>query len=102
MNSIVPAANYTLDASESTITLTSPYHIVTEEQIVTIRNITKNQLIYDSANTNRGQISITNGVITFTYSGLMEDTDKIQIILADNPAVDLSGVEFATVDGGTP
>lgn len=36
MNSIVPAANYTLDASESTITLTSPYHIVTEEQIVTI------------------------------------------------------------------
>lgn len=32
----------------------------------------------------------------------MEDTDKIQIILADNPAVDLSGVEFATVDGGTP
>lgn len=78
---VIPAAFYTLDASENTIALTGEYAAVTEEQVISIRNITKNQLIYDSGNTNRGQISISAGVITFTYSGQMEDTDKIQVIV---------------------
>lgn len=78
---VIPSAFYTLDASENTITLTGDYAAVTEEQVISIRNITKNQLIYDSQNTNRGQITISAGVITFTYSGQMEDTDKIQIVV---------------------
>ena len=99
MNSIVPAANYTFDASEKTITLSSPYNLMTEEQIVTIRNITKNQLIYDSANTNRGQISITNGVITFTYKGQMANSDKIQIEVKIMTLEDatLANISFSTI-----
>ncbi len=99
MNSIVPAANYTFDASEKTITLSSPYNSMTEEQIVTIRNITKNQLIYDSANTNRGQISITNGVITFTYNGQMANSDKIQIEVKIMTLEDatLANISFSTI-----
>ena len=80
MNSIVPAANYTFDASEKTITLSNPYNSMTEEQIVTIRNITKNQLIYDSANTNRGQISITNGTTSVNIRhGFHKTPSSIQI-----------------------
>lgn len=96
MKSVIPAANYTLDASESTITLSGDYTTVTEEQVISIRNITKNQLIYDSGNTNRGQISIVDGVITFTYSGQMEDTDNIQI------EVDFPTSSIVTVDDTTP
>lgn len=78
---VIPNESYTLDASANTITLSGEFASITEEQVISIRNITKNQLIYDSANTNRGQITIADSVITFTYNGQMANSDKIQIIV---------------------
>lgn len=78
---VIPYGLYTLDASANTITLSGEFASITEEQVISIRNITKNQLIYDSTNTNRGQITISAGVISFTYNGQMANTDKIQIIV---------------------
>lgn len=78
---VIPEASITFDASESTITLTSPYNTITVAQVLSIRNITKNMLIYDCAATNRSSISINTGVINYTYSGTMADTDIIQIIV---------------------
>ena len=78
---IVPADKYAFDASESTITLASPYNTITVEQVISIRNLTKNMLLYDCTMTNRSSITIDAGVITHTYSGTMEDTDKLMIIV---------------------
>ena len=87
---IIPSANYTFDASAKTLTLTSPYNTTSQEQIVTIRNLTKNIWIYDCTNTGRGNITVSEGVVTFDYSATMEDTDIIQIKIDTG------------VDGGTP
>lgn len=78
---VIPASYITFDASESTITLASPYDTVTVEQVLSIRNLTKNMLLYDCTMTNRSSISIETGVITHTYSGTMADTDKLMIIV---------------------
>ena len=78
---IVPADKYTFNASAKTIILASPYDTITVEQVLSIRNLTKNMLLYDCTMTNRSSISIDAGVITHTYSGTMEDTDKLMIIV---------------------
>ena len=78
---IVPADKYVFDASESTITLVSPYDTITVEQVLSIRNLTKNMLLYDCTMTNRSSISIDAGVITHNYSGTMADADKLMIIV---------------------
>ena len=78
---VIPATYITFDASAKTITLASPYNTITVEQVLSIRNLTKNMLLYDCTMTNRSSISIDAGVITHTYSGTMADTDKLMIIV---------------------
>lgn len=92
---IIPGSSYTHDASAKTITLSDPYDNVTAEQIVHILNLTTGKFIYKYNNFSNGHptISVTGGVITYTYDlSALENTDKLQIV------VDGSNV----IDGGTP
>lgn len=98
---IIPSDSYNLNASEKTITLSSPYDSIGAEQILSIRNTSKNQLIYDCEMTTRGNITVTAGVITFTYGGNMDDTDIIQVKIEFGNQ-NFAGIELASIDGGTP
>lgn len=80
---VIPATSISLNSAAKTITLSSPYDTITVEQILSIRNITENQDIYNSKVTHEGkQIHITTpGIIDYDYSGTMVDLiDIIQII----------------------
>ena len=85
--------DYIFDASEKKLTLGAGPAIITIEQILSIRNITKNIEIYDSGNSGKHRrraadpvervgidISLAVGVITFFEKTPMDDTDKIQIL----------------------
>jgi hypothetical protein len=80
MDIVIPSANYTIDASEKKIVLTDPYDSITAEQITSIRNITKNMLIYSASDPTKSGITIDPaGTINYNYDGAMEDTDIIRI-----------------------
>jgi len=83
---VIPATNYTFDASEKTITLTGDYATTTLEQIIEIRNITKGKLIIYDCTKSSSEITIAAGVISYTedfaYQGTaFEDTDTLQITI---------------------
>ena len=89
MEMIIPSTCYQLDASEKTITLLTPYHGTTIEQIKSIREPLKNLDIYNSSTVNN-PITVTGGVITYTHSAALVNSDKLQIVI-DN-VVDTSGL----------
>jgi len=73
---------YTLNASAKTITLSSPYNTVTVEQVLRIKDLTTNYLIYDCEDSkyNDIPISIDAGVLTYTAPARdAANTDIIQI-----------------------
>ena len=88
------ATDYIFDASENKITLGAGSAIITIEQILSIRNITKNIEIYNSGNSRKHgrlfaddpadrvglDIGLAVGVITFFEKTAMDYTDKIQIL----------------------
>jgi len=91
---VIPAAYYTLDASELTITLATPYDSTTVEQILSIFNLTTGNEIYNCLNPRKRRsflqeagidISVgsgaTGGVITYIEDSVMADTDKLMIIV---------------------
>lgn len=82
MEYILKDSEYTFDASESTITLDSPWDALSIGQIRSILNLTTNELLYDSKQPSRHTISLSGAVITHTYSTAHHaDTDKLQIII---------------------
>ena len=83
MEMVIPSTCYQFDAVAKQITLLTPYHGTTIEQIKYIRNITKQQDIYISSTGKHPIESVVPPVITFTYSGVMEDTDDLMIIIDD-------------------
>ena len=86
MDIVIPSANYTIDASEKKIVLTDPYDSITAEQITSIRNITKNMLIYSASDPTKSRITIDPaGTINYNYDGAMEDTDIIRIEVDSTP-----------------
>ena len=86
MDIVIPSANYTIDASEKKIVLTYPYDSITAEQITSIRNITKNMLIYSASDPTKSGITIDPaGTINYNYDGAMEDTDIIRIEVDSTP-----------------
>jgi len=73
---------YSFDASEKTITLSSPYNTVTVEQVLRIKDLTTNYIIYDCEDSKYDDIpvSIVDGVLTYTAPARdAADTDILQI-----------------------
>ena len=73
---------YSFDASEKTITLSSPYNTVTVEQVLRIKDLTTNYIIYDCEDSKYDDIpvSIVGGVLTYTAPARdSADTDILQI-----------------------
>ena len=73
---------YAFDASEKTITLSSPYNTVTVEQVLRIKDLTTNYIIYDCEDSKYDDIpvSIVGGVLTYTAPARdAADTDLLQI-----------------------
>ena len=73
---------YSFDASEKTITLSSPYNTVTVEQVLRIKDLTTNYIIYDCEDSKYDDIpvSIVDGVLTYTAPARdAADEDILQI-----------------------
>jgi len=84
MYQVVPEAGYTLGASAKKITLISPWDTLEIASIISIKDITTGDQIYDSENIDY-QITLSAGVITYTYpNGAQAYTDKLQIIVLTN------------------
>ena len=95
MDIVIPSANYTINASENKIVLTDPYDSITAEQITSIRNITKNMLIYSASDPTKSGITIDPaGTINYNYDGAMEDTDIIRI--------EVNSIDTVRFDDSTP
>lgn len=92
MEMIIPPTYYTLNPSTKSITLLAPYNSWTVERIKSIRNLTKQILIYEATDPKHYtsmqsspaqpfDISITNGAITYISASSMSTTDKLQIVI---------------------
>jgi hypothetical protein len=93
---VLPKSEYTHSASAKTITLSSSYKGLTAENIKKIINITKDEVIYDSDNITSG-ITVTGGVVTYTYSGHGADTDVIQVVVDNAVGPGAGVIKTATI-----
>jgi hypothetical protein len=83
---VLLSADYTFDASEKTITLGGDYATIELPQIISIKNMSKGQMIIYSCNNPDTAIDYTAPTISWTddfaYRGeAFEDTDLLQIII---------------------
>lgn len=77
----IQAGNYTFDASARTIAITG-MSALTIEQILSIINITRNEIIYSPAHHKGGVGTISGNVISLDYDTTNHaDTDKLQIFI---------------------
>ena len=75
-------SEYAFDAANRHITLAAPYDALSLGQVISITNLTTNDLIYTSDIRGHPVISIAAAVITHTYTNPNQaDTDKLQIIV---------------------
>ena len=81
---IIPKANYTLDPTAGTLTLTDPYADIELAQIVQIEDLDTNDMIYDITRS-VDVISVAGGVITYTssVSASIAAGDDIRIVVDD-------------------
>lgn len=79
----IPDDYYTFDASARTITLTGVHRFSSTGDIISIRNTTTGEVIYDSTvwyGPNVAHITVSDGVITYNAGNTAHsDTDKLQI-----------------------
>jgi hypothetical protein len=82
---ILEDSDYSYDASEKQITLFSPYNSISPGQVVSIRNVTTGETIYDSREKSSlriPRITISGGVLTHKANNARHsDTDTLQIAL---------------------
>lgn len=79
---VIPRTYYELSAVANTITLSSPYDTITEEQIISICDLTTGDVIYSCEIPIKHTISVSSGVITFTYdNNSIAAEDILQIIV---------------------
>lgn len=101
---IISPSYYTLDPDAKTITFTTPYDTLTAEEILSIRNLSKQIMIYNSSDprkhtsmlrqdeiTQDFDIQISGGVLTYVVKAGMDEGDKLQIVTG-----------WIVLDGGTP
>jgi len=80
MNKIID--NYIFNSKKKTITLTD-YQLVKLARIVSIKNVTKNLIIYEVG---KNILSISGNVINISSTDKMESSDELQIIYYDDPS----------------
>jgi hypothetical protein len=88
--------NYTFNPTAKTITF-NDYSSINLERILLITNVTRNVIIYNFADPNKGG-SVSNNVLTLNYDTTgMASTDKLQIFYDEGfPAV--AGLSGAATD----
>jgi len=102
---IIPAGYYTLNAAAKTITFLPPYDTISVEEIVSIRNLPKQNEIYNSSDPRHHvsmmtpppqafDISLTGGVLTYVVTAGMANGDKLQIVTNTNPVTSPDPVEY--------
>lgn len=107
MSQFIPSGSYAYDASAKTLTLSGDYTAITAERIISIKNITRKTVLYDSSQLFNGSLSMTGSVISdLNDSAAAADADIIQIevdtvlssvpILVDEVPVLSSPVEVYT------
>jgi hypothetical protein len=81
MQIILKDSDHTYDASAKQITLVAPYTALSWGQIISIKNLTLKQVLYDHENPTH-PISISGAVITYTYDNTgHQDTDILQVTI---------------------
>jgi hypothetical protein len=97
----IPQDNLTFDASANTITMTGYYEDINREQILKIKNLTTGDTMYDSLFPQKYNITVSTGVITYTYDNAGHaDTDILQItvILAESMGYDSTTDSITTTE----
>lgn len=94
---VIPDSEYALNASAKTITLAAAYATLSVGQITKIKDITTEEILYDSERVMFAapQISISNGVITYVQGNKVANTDKLRIV------VDANYSDIYHLDGGS-
>jgi len=80
MRVIVPGGFYSHDSAQKKIWLDYSYYGLGVENVESIKNITRNSIIYSVKRSIPG-ISFSNGCITYSRDCYSEDGDKLQIVL---------------------
>lgn len=96
---VIPDTQYTLNASAKTITLAATYATLSAGQITKIKDITTEEILYDSERVSftGPQISVATGVITYTQGNKVANTDKLRIVVDAN----YSDIYHYHLDGGS-
>ena len=90
MRVIVPGGFYSHDSAQKKIWLDYSYYGLGVENVESIKNITRNSIIYSVKRSIPG-ISFQNGCITYSRDCYSEDSDKLQIVLMSpipSPVID--------------
>ena len=94
---VIPSSDYTLDASAGTITLGGDHSTVELAQIVSILDITSNDILYD-VGIKRSYVTMTGSVITYTSdNNVVNDNDILRIIVDESGAASPEGSYGALV-----
>jgi hypothetical protein len=80
MSIFIPSGSYAYNASAKTLTLSGDFTTITAERIISIKNITRKTVLYDSKQLFNGSLSMTGSVISaLNDSAAAANGDKIQI-----------------------
>lgn len=93
---VIPPSYYTLDPDAKTITFTAPYNILTSEEILSIRDLSKQIMVYNSSDprhntsmlkpdeiTQDFDIQIVNGVLSYIVTATLGQDDNLHIEVSD-------------------
>ena len=79
---VLEDGDHTFDASAKTITLAAPYTALSRGQIISIKDLTTNDMLYDSAHQRFEGVGITGAVITHLHGNTgQNDTDLLQVVI---------------------
>lgn len=98
---ILDDSDHTFDASAREITLVAPYTALSLGQIISIKNLTRKQVLYDHNNPLH-PISISGAVVTHTYDNTNhQDADILQVTIdaggsGSTPVITSSGASIAS------
>jgi hypothetical protein len=80
MSIFIPSGSYAYNASAKTLTLSGDYTAITAERIISIKNLTRKTVLYDSSQLYNGALTMTGSVISdLNDSAAATNNDKIQI-----------------------